>query len=68
MTTNGHRPSRVVRPEVDVLPLSQGDTITVRRRLNNGERRAMFARMYEKGVHPKRVDTLMTGIVMIGVP
>lgn len=35
---------RVVRPEVDVLPLSNGKTITVKRRLNTGEERALLKR------------------------
>jgi hypothetical protein len=37
--------SRFVRPNTDVLPLSDGDTLVVRRRLNTGEQRAMFQRM-----------------------
>jgi hypothetical protein len=37
---------RFVRPETRTLPISRGDTITVKRRLNTGEQRAMFARMY----------------------
>jgi len=37
--------SRFVRPVVDVLRLANGDTVTVRRRLNTGEERAMYRRM-----------------------
>jgi hypothetical protein len=37
---------RFVRPETRILPISRGDTITVKRRLNTGEQRAMFVRMY----------------------
>lgn len=42
--------SRFITPEDKILPLSKGDTITVRKRLNYGEQRAMFARMYAVGV------------------
>jgi hypothetical protein len=57
--------SRFVRPETVTLPLSHGDTITVRKRLTNGERRAMFARMYKTGVTPLQVDTLQTGLAVV---
>ena len=39
--------SRFSRPEVTVLSLTNGDTLTVKRRLTAGEQRAMFARMYQ---------------------
>jgi hypothetical protein len=35
---------RLVRPELVVLPLSAGDTITVKQRLSSGEERAMIRR------------------------
>lgn len=35
---------RIVRPDVAVLPLSNGKTITVRRRLNTGEERTLLKR------------------------
>ena len=38
--------SRFVRPELTTIPISQGDTLTVRARLTAGERRAMYSRMY----------------------
>src|SRR4029434_6628201 len=38
--------SRFVRPEPVVIPISDGDTITVRRRLNAGEQHEMQASMY----------------------
>jgi hypothetical protein len=38
--------SRFGSPEVTVLKLANGDTLTVKRRLTAGEQRAMFARMY----------------------
>lgn len=37
--------SRFVRPDVVTLPLSEGDTITVKKRLTHGETREMTARM-----------------------
>lgn len=36
---------RFVRPEILTVPISQGDTLVVKKRLNAGERRAMFAAM-----------------------
>lgn len=42
--------SRVVRPETVKLDISQGDWLLVKKRLNAGEQRAMFARMYVAGV------------------
>jgi len=57
--------SRFVRPETVTLPISDGDTIMIRRRLTNGERRAMFARMYKAGVTPLQVDTLATGLAVV---
>jgi len=57
--------SRFVRPETVRLSISDGDEIVIRRRLTNGEQRAMFARMYETGVTPIRVNTLETGIALI---
>jgi hypothetical protein len=37
---------RFVRPETVTVPLSDGDTITIRKRLTAGERRDMYGRMY----------------------
>lgn len=37
--------SRFVSPQLNILPISQGDTLTVKRRLNRGEQSEMFARM-----------------------
>ncbi len=41
--------SRFVRPDTATLTLKDGDTLTVKRRLNSGEQRAMFARLYLAG-------------------
>lgn len=37
--------SRFVRPDTTILHISKGDTLTVKRRLNAGEQRALFAQM-----------------------
>jgi hypothetical protein len=50
--------ARVTRPETETLPLPSGETLIVRRRLNAGERRAMYAAM--RGPNG-RVDGLLTG-------
>jgi hypothetical protein len=39
--------SRFPKPALDVLPLANGDTITVRRALTHGETLDQFARMYQ---------------------
>jgi len=62
--------SHFVRPETRVLPLVLDDgsheTITVRRRLNAGEQRAMFHRMYIAGVDGKlRVNPLGTAMATV---
>ena len=41
--------SRYVRPETTLLHISQGDTLTVKKRLTHGERSASYARQYEPG-------------------
>ena len=50
--------SRFARPEVTVLTLANGDTLTVKRRLTAGEQRAMFARMYRTVDGVTKVDGL----------
>jgi hypothetical protein len=58
--------SRFVRPDTTVLRISNGDTLTVKRRLNAGEQRAMFARMYAAGVDGNlKVNPLETGIARV---
>lgn len=57
---------RVVSPDMVRLSLSEGDWIEVKRRLNAGEQRAMFARMYLAGVDGLlRVNPLQQGIAKI---
>lgn len=63
--TNGRR-SRFVTPTERVIPISDGDTITVRRRLSIGEQFASYERMYEdRPDGQKRVNPLQTGIAMV---
>lgn len=58
--------SRFVRPETKVLKISQGDTLTVKRRLNSGEQREAFARMYVAGVDgAMRVNSLAVGLSLV---
>src|SRR5262245_17376180 len=38
--------SRFVRPDTVLLPLSDGDWLLVKKRLNNGEQRELFRRIY----------------------
>lgn len=55
--------SRFVQPEATVLHISEGDTLTVRRRLNVGEQRAMFDQwLTPANAEGKRfVDDMMVG-------
>lgn len=58
--------SRFVPPDVRVLKISQGDSITVKRRLNAGEQRAAFAQMATPTAEGSlRVNPLEMGIAMV---
>ncbi len=58
--------SRFVRPELTILKLSGGDTLTVKRRLNCGEQREVYARMYQAGVDgTMRVNPFQSGLALI---
>jgi hypothetical protein len=58
--------SRFVRPDTTTLTLKNGDTLVVKKRLNNGERRAEFARMYLAGVDGRlKVNLLETGMAKV---
>lgn len=58
--------SRIVRPETTTLQISAGDWLLVKKRLNAGEQRAMFARMYLAGVDGLlRVNPLQRGLAQI---
>ena len=58
--------SRFVRPDLVTLAISGGDTLTVRKRLNAGEQREAYARMYVTGIDGSmRVNPLQSGIAMM---
>lgn len=59
--------SPVIRPETTTLPpLSNGDTITVKKRLNQGEKRAEQARLYRRLPDGAlRIDPLQVGLSMV---
>lgn len=58
--------SRFVRPDTRTLTLANGDTLTVKRRLNAGEARARFARMSLAGVDGTlTVNRLQIGLTTI---
>jgi hypothetical protein len=54
--------SRVVMPETTVLHISDGDTLTVKKRLNAGESRQQLARMYRQHNGTRVLDTLQVGM------
>jgi hypothetical protein len=58
--------SRFVRPETRVLKISNGDTLTVKKRLSHGERQASFSRMYMAGLDGDlKVNPLQGGMAMV---
>lgn len=58
--------TRIVRPETRRLEISGGDWLLVKRRLNAGEQRGLFARMYHANGDGRRVlDPLQTGPALI---
>jgi hypothetical protein len=59
--------NRFVRPDEITLPLTQGDTITIRRELTNGERTESFRRaMYYDWDHKEWVrDPLKSGMALV---
>jgi hypothetical protein len=57
---------RFVRPQTVVLKISDGDTITVKKRLCTGEQRAAYARMYLAGPDGQlRKNQLQGGIALV---
>lgn len=54
--------SRFVKPETVVLTLANGDTLIVKKRLNRGERAAMFASMRGPG---DALDPTMVGLARV---
>ncbi len=60
------RRNRFVHPDAVVLPLSDGDQITVRKRLTAGEQRAMFSRMYYASTNGGlRTNPFQTGLATV---
>jgi hypothetical protein len=58
--------SRFVRPELTVLTLADGATLTVKKRLTHGEQTESFARMYLAGLDGElRVNPLRAGMAMV---
>ena len=58
--------SRIVRPETVKLDISNGDWLLVKKRLNAGEQRAMFARMYQAGADGSlRANPFEVGVAKI---
>lgn len=58
--------SRFVRPETAILNISDGDTLVVKKRLNAGERRQMFASMAEAdGQGDVKLNRFKVGIATI---
>ena len=58
--------SRFVRPQTTVVPLTNGDTITVKTRLSAGEQQEAYARMYHTGTDGKlHVNPLQSGRAMM---
>lgn len=59
--------TRIVRPESTRLEISGGDWLLVKRRLNAGEQRRAYARVYRgNAVDGKlQVDTMQTGLSLI---
>lgn len=58
--------SRFVRPETAVLKISNGDTLTVKKRLSSGELRAYVSRMYLPTVDGTlKVSPLSSGVALV---
>lgn len=57
--------SRVVTPETTTLSISNGDTLLVKKRLNTGEARQQYDRMYRESSAGRVVDPLQVGLARI---
>jgi hypothetical protein len=58
--------SRIVRPDTKRLDISGGDWLLVKQRLNAGEQRRAYARIYrDAGGGRLQVDPLQTGIALV---
>jgi len=59
-------PTRFPRPDSKTLPISRGETLTVKKRLTSGEQRAAFARNYTAGLDGRlHVNPLYTGVSLL---
>jgi hypothetical protein len=57
--------NRFVRPDEITLPLTHGDTITIRRELTHGERTALYRRTYVEQQGQLVRDPLLTGMAVV---
>lgn len=57
--------SRVVVPDVVIVPISDGDTITVKKRLNAGDERRMVKRAMNYGDGQRHLDPIEAGLAKI---
>jgi hypothetical protein len=57
--------SRFVRPDTVTLPLSDGDSITIRKELTNGETRALAEHGSIPGTSPPKMDPIKVGGALI---
>jgi hypothetical protein len=56
--------SRFVRPDFDILKISNGDTLTVKRRLTNGELREQLDHAYTWINGERKFDALTSGLAL----
>lgn len=57
--------TRYLPPETKVLHISQGDTLTVLKRLTHGERQAIFGRQYQSGPDGLALRTAQLGLAKV---
>ena len=58
--------TRFVRPETVTLQISEGDTLTVKKRLTSGEQRAAHARLYHaNGDNGLKLNPLALGLAVV---
>lgn len=57
--------SRFVRPDVDVLTISNGDTLTVKKRLTAGEQLESYARASIDDANGLRANRLKSGLALV---
>ena len=57
--------SRIVRPDTVTLPISEGDTITIKRRLSAGDRLDALQRMYRDTDRGRLWDPVQSGMALM---